>query len=393
MGEPWGLSVVANPNIGNFSAAALCIPEPERRGEPMKNIFDMQHYTMNESTLEQQLVHRLITDCKHDVIYRSVSFAVSRTDDLDIKVISYLKSILGEAHASMPYDERTAFIVGAFKGSGVFIKLTIEYENEASRASLRLFSSMEAVIDIKNKLEAEFHDEILPAIKWWHVGTHGDTTRDYYLPKDNTIIRPEFYPDLGDPDKFLAEYMMSDEAVLLIAGPPGTGKTTLLRHMIHKYKLSAHVIYDERIMERDTAFQQFLFGDKRSRYNYDPEDEGGDIMIIEDADTVLESREDTGNRLMSRFLNISDGLVKLPNKKLVFTTNITDFGKVDQALLRPGRCFGVMRTRELNLTEAQAAAKVADLPIPLEKREYSLAELFNGGERQSIRRIGFGVRH
>jgi ATP-dependent 26S proteasome regulatory subunit len=43
---------------------------------------------------------------------------------------------------------------------------------------------------------------------------------------------------------------------------------------------------------------------------------------------------------MSRFLNISDGLIKLPNKKLVFTTNVTNFENIDSALLRPGRCFG-----------------------------------------------------
>jgi ATP-dependent 26S proteasome regulatory subunit len=120
---------------------------------------------------------------------------------------------------------------------------------------------------------------------------------------------------------------------------------------------------------------------------------GGDIMIIEDADTILMSREDNGNKLMSRFLNVADGLIKLPNKKLIFTTNISDFTKVDPALLRPGRCFGVMHTRLMNLVEAQAAAKAANMPIPMEKREYSLAEIFHQGRTQTVRSIGFGVRH
>jgi ATP-dependent 26S proteasome regulatory subunit len=93
---------------------------------------------------------------------------------------------------------------------------------------------------------------------------------------------------------------------------------------------------------------------------------------------------------MSRFLNVADGLIKLPNKKLVFTTNLTDFARVDSALLRPGRCFGVMKTRELNLVEAQAAAKAAKLPIPIEKREYTIAELFNQGQGSKVRKIGFG---
>jgi len=52
-----------------------------------------------------------------------------------------------------------------------------------------------------------------------------------------------------------------------------------------------------------------------------------------------------------------------------------------------------MHTRPLNLTEAQAAAKVAGLPVPTEKREYTLAELFNQNKTRRIRTMGFGVRH
>jgi hypothetical protein len=52
-----------------------------------------------------------------------------------------------------------------------------------------------------------------------------------------------------------------------------------------------------------------------------------------------------------------------------------------------------MHTRPLNLMEAQAAATVAKLAVPTEKREYTLAELFNQNKRQSVRTIGFGVRH
>jgi len=145
--------------------------------------------------------------------------------------------------------------------------------------------------------------------------------------------------------------------------------------------MCAHVIYDEALMQNDSVFQSFLF------------DDASEVMIIEDADTILSAREQDGNKLMSRFLNVSDGLIKLPNKKLVFTTNINDFGKVDHALLRPGRCFGVMHTRALNLAEAQTAAKAAGLPIPVEKREYTIAELFNQGKKSQVRTFGFGARH
>ncbi len=114
-------------------------------------------------------------------------------------------------------------------------------------------------------------------------------------------------------------------------------------------------------------------------------------MIIEDADNILSSRERDGNHLMSRFLNVSDGLIKLPNRKLIFTTNIVNPENIDPAILRPGRCFALIQTSELTLVEAQAAARVGGLPIPTEQRRYSLAEIFNPHTKGAqVKRFGIG---
>ena len=109
---------------------------------------------------------------------------------------------------------------------------------------------------------------------------------------------------------------------------------------------------------------------------------------MEDADLLLTSREDDGNKLISRFLNVSDGLIRVKNKKMIFTTNISDFSKIDHAIIRPGRCYDFMHCRPLTALEARAAAAVAGVSDP--GKSVSLAELFNGKKAgHELPKMGF----
>jgi SpoVK/Ycf46/Vps4 family AAA+-type ATPase len=362
--------------------------EREVMTDKLSKLLNMPHSTVLDASASYQISQKFIAENEGDIFYAKVPVMASESNYSLRQIIDKIKEPLTDARAVMPYNEVCVILRGDYGASPVLIWVNINTNRRNGPTSsgihdlnVEIISHPDAVEAMKKFIGEAFKEEKLAEIKWWTQGQHGDNTREIYLPKSTTKLLPEFYPDLGDPSKYIADYMAADEAVLLIAGPPGTGKTTLLRHMIADHKLSAHVIYDETLMQKDKIFQSFLF------------DAHGDIMIIEDADTILNSREQDNNKLMSRFLNVSDGLIKLPNKKLVFTTNITDFSKVDPALLRPGRCFGVMHTRALNLSEAQAAAKVGNLPIPTEKREYTIAELFNQGKKAQVRTIGFGARH
>lgn len=158
------------------------------------------------------------------------------------------------------------------------------------------------------------------------------------LAKD--MVLDEAYPTLGEPvGDFVQRFLRASETVLILQGPPGTGKTRLVRTILGAMSRrkgdSAHVMYtaDKRAMENDEIFVDFITGVY-------------DAFVIEDADHMLMARTN-GNHDLHRFLAIADGVVRAQKRKIIFTTNLPNIRDLDEALLRPGRCFAVAHTRLL----------------------------------------------
>jgi hypothetical protein len=174
-----------------------------------------------------------------------------------------------------------------------------------------------------------------------HAGMAGASFEELADP----ALLDEAYPTLGEPvARFIERYLSARETVLILQGPPGTGKTRLVRATLaaisRRKGASARVLYtaDRRALESDRIFMQFITGEH-------------DAFVVEDADHILASRA-SGNVDLHRFLAIADGVVRAQGRKILFTTNLPNVGDIDDALLRPGRCFGNVRTRALNHSEA-----------------------------------------
>jgi hypothetical protein len=224
------------------------------------------------------------------------------------------------------------------------------------------------------------YPERLARVRWWFMAGDKPQSHDVVLDRPSPIER-EYYPFFEqDPRDFLNAYLAHSAPIMFFAGPPGTGKTTLLRNFLFDHRLRAVVTYEDVLFSSDQMFVDFVTSSRH------------DVMIIEDADLMLGSREHTGNKMIARFLNASDGIIQIREKKIIFTTNLSNFNEVDEALVRPGRAYAAVQFRALTPAEATTAARAAKIPNWQEPDEdVTLAEVFNPVRRDSIgkRIVGF----
>lgn len=223
--------------------------------------------------------------------------------------------------------------------------------------------------------------ERLARVRWWFMaGENQLQFHDIVLHKPSPV-KPEYYPFMTkDPMDYMRDYLKHNASLLFLSGPAGTGKTTLLRNFLYENKLRAVVTYEDTLFNSDQMFVDFVTSNNH------------DVMIIEDADIMLGSRENTGNKMIARFLNASDGIIQLKQKKIIFTTNLSNFNDVDEALIRPGRSYGSVLFRNLTPAEADVAAKAAGIEgWQTPAGDVSLAEIFNPPNTSSFgkRAVGF----
>lgn len=213
-------------------------------------------------------------------------------------------------------------------------------------------------------------------ITYWHVTDKNELVGHDFAIEQNNTFYPESYPWIPDPYAFMEEFKQSSAKVLILLGPPGTGKTSFIKEMLVHNQWSSMCAYDEEVMEKDTLFINFL-----TNHN--------DVMILEDADTLLEGRLNKGNKAMSKLLNVSDGLVSGSNKKFIFTANIQNMNDIDEALVRPGRCFDIVEFRNLKGAEVDKFLAAAGIEYEAES-ELSISEAFNSKNKPKQKtKMGF----
>lgn len=199
----------------------------------------------------------------------------------------------------------------------------------------------------------------------FHMDNHGNIQiRNSVKERSDMYEASKLYYPYLDTDTMFKKYALSSEAILLLVGAPGIGKTKLvsLFEMFmfshpelfneNKDAVSGEVFFKVAYIKNESILSKDTFWETLRKNNYN-------FVFLDDADNVLQSRDEEihtqedmeRKKFISQLLSYTDG-TETTNTKFIITTN-RNVTTIDSAALRRGRTFDILELQSLSREEAQ----------------------------------------
>lgn len=161
----------------------------------------------------------------------------------------------------------------------------------------------------------------------------------------------------------------------ILRGEPGLGKTSFVRHLLSRLQQTHRCFavptshFGMLTSPHLTTF--WAKENARSKLN--------NLLVLEDAEALLEKRRGGNSELVSNLLNLADGLLGDAMRVQIIATVNSPINKLDPAITRRGRLQAYHQFRRLTRCEAQRLALAKGFTLR-EQPDYTLADIFTAAK-------------
>jgi hypothetical protein len=226
----------------------------------------------------------------------------------------------------------------------------------------------------------EPYDEKLPAFNLVYVKNGSLASSTHYLPKTYSIDLENSYNTNVPIQQLKEELEIDGTGLYIFNGPPGTGKSCLIKYLSQEIDKSFYFLSNDSIrLMTSPESMEFCLNNLKDA-----------VLILEDAETLMLDRERYKGKETANLLNLTDGLIgEMLQLKIIATLNTEE--KIDKAFLRKGRLKQKVDFKPLEVTQAIQLAASLGKSVNIQKPTV-LTDIYNAednGVTDTKQSIGF----